>query len=87
MISMRKTCASVPAPTQAAENRIGLSKPIHNSIYYFIITSVKSQTFHVVDFLLDRRLRNALLSKYRVERIQLAIHRAKWPETRPEGQG
>lgn len=87
MIAEKNTCASVRALTQAAETRKGCSTPTHNSVHYFIIATIKSQTFHIVGPILDKRPRNTLLSKYRAEIIQLAIRRAKWLKARSKGQG
>lgn len=79
----RKAPDSAATLRGAAENGKGCSKPIHNSIRYFIIAITKSQT----DFVLAERSRNAPLSGYRAEIMQLAIHRAEWLETCSKGQG
>ena len=86
MIAGKNTCASVRAPAQATENRIGCIKPIHNSNLYFIIAAIQSQTFHAVDFVLNRQLRNAPLNEDKAKIIQSLIYWTKCLKTHFKGQ-
>ena len=63
MSAEKNACVSAGTLTQAAENRRGHSDPIHNFIFYFIITAIRSQIFHVMDSVFDRRPRNAPLNE------------------------